>query len=204
MSAEITNLKVTFLGDSGTGKSSIINQYVTETFNPAQDATIGASYFSRILEVKNKMIRLSIWDTAGQEKFESISSLYSRNSDAFILVCDAHSPNQSSSLKKWYQKIIEENLKGEAPTIIAINKIDLVTTESETYIREVEEYADNIHATVIKTSAKDNQNIKELFDKLLCLLISTNSLFSKKSITLTSRSHSEKIDLKRKQSCCRS
>ena len=100
MAQPIQNLKIVFLGDSGCGKSSILNHYISGSFNPSQDATIGASYYNRHIEQKGITYRLNFWDTAGQERFDSISSLYCRNSQGVILVSDVRSSCSRSSLEK--------------------------------------------------------------------------------------------------------
>lgn len=202
MNDEVINLKVTFVGDTGSGKTCLISRYISDSFNPDQDPTIGASYFSKIVTVKDKVLRLSIWDTAGQERFDSISSLYCRNSNAIILVCDVRSVDSIGALDKWYNRAIKENRSEDVPVLIAVNKFDLATEEHEEIIRKIEEFGDKIHAPVIRTSANSNQNVEELFNRLVRALVGIKSSMNRKSIALSSRRHSGLIELKNKQKCC--
>ena len=202
MTEEITNQKITFVGDSGSGKTSIITRYISDSFNPNQVTTIGASYFSKIITARERVLRLSIWDTAGQERFDSISSLYCRNSNAIILVCDARSDSSHASLVKWYNKAVKENLSEEVPIFIVINKMDLVTEDHAGFIQQIEEYGDFIRAPVIRTSAFNNSNIQFLFDRIIKGLLNTKSSMSRTSISLSSSRHSRLMQLKTTNKCC--
>ena len=196
------NLKVAFVGDSGCGKSSIISRYASGTFNPNQDATVGASYFSTLIEYKEKSLKLNIWDTSGQERFDSISTLYCRNSDAIVLVCDVKSADPIDSLTKWYNKVIKENLTGTIPIFVAVNKMDLAKSDHDNIIRKIEEYGDSIRAPVFKTSASGNENIKDLFERLVNVLTTTSSKMTRKSMMLSNSRHSKMIELKEQKKCC--
>ena len=83
------NIKVVLLGESGVGKTSIIMRYITNLFNPRQLATQGASYVSKVIEVKkNQKIKFELWDTAGEEKYRAIARVFYQNSSVCILVYD--------------------------------------------------------------------------------------------------------------------
>ena len=89
MSREV---KVVLLGATGVGKSSLVLRYVTSQFNPHSESTIGAAFMSKMTVMKlrakeeggvrreevSKIIKFQIWDTAGQEKYESLAPMYYR------------------------------------------------------------------------------------------------------------------------------
>ena len=63
-------LKVIILGDSGVGKTSLMNQYVNKRFTSQYKATIGADFLPKEVMIDDKLVTLQIWDTAGQERFQ--------------------------------------------------------------------------------------------------------------------------------------
>ena len=80
-------LKVIILGDSGVGKSSLMNQYVNKKFDTRYKATIGADFLTWDLQIDEVEVTLQIWDTAGQERFQSLGTAFYRGADACLLVC---------------------------------------------------------------------------------------------------------------------
>lgn len=164
--------KVVLLGDSGSGKSSIISRYKNGTFNTELDSTIGASFYSHTIKVGRKNLKLSIWDTAGQERYDSISSLYSRNSNAVVLVADSTREEISESLKKWYLKIVKEVLPENVLIFFAINKTDLL--ENVKGFDDVMELSKRLMAKVYFTSAKNGTGISEMFQAICQGIIDSN------------------------------
>ncbi|KAE8706833.1 Ras-related protein Rab7 [Hibiscus syriacus] len=83
-----TLLKVIVLGDSGVGKTSLMNQYIYNKFNQQYKATIGADFVTKELQIDDKLVTLQIWDTAGQERFQSLVSAFYRGTDCCVIVFD--------------------------------------------------------------------------------------------------------------------
>lgn len=72
-------VKVIVVGDTGVGKSCLLLRFVNDEFNEFSEPTLGAAFLSKIHEYGGgKNIRLQVWDTAGQEKYKSIASIYYR------------------------------------------------------------------------------------------------------------------------------
>ena len=84
--AEVPKFKIIFLGDQGTGKSSILNRFVSDKFNPNYQATIGLDFNSKNVKIDNQDVRLLLYDTAGQEKFRSLIPMYTRDAQIILLV----------------------------------------------------------------------------------------------------------------------
>ena len=81
--------KIVVVGDSGTGKSCLIQRYVTNEFLDNYEVTLGVEYISKSVKVdENVSVKLQFWDTAGQEAFNSIVKSFYRNSHAIVLVYD--------------------------------------------------------------------------------------------------------------------
>jgi len=87
---------VVTVGESAVGKSSITLRFVNNNFRENNVATIGASFLSKTVEISSGWAKFNIWDTAGQEKYRSLASLYYRGVDCAVLVYDI--TNRVSSL----------------------------------------------------------------------------------------------------------
>ena len=87
---EFITCKVVLLGESGVGKTSIIQRYTNNSFNPAISTTSGANFISKIINFpeENQTIKFEIWDTAGQEKFRSVTKIFYKNASICVLVYD--------------------------------------------------------------------------------------------------------------------
>ncbi|POM75986.1 Rab7 family GTPase [Phytophthora palmivora] len=85
-------LKLIILGDSGVGKTSLMNQYVNQKFSNQYKATIGADFLTKEIMLDDKLVTMQIWDTAGQERFQSLGVAFYRGADACVLVYDITNP----------------------------------------------------------------------------------------------------------------
>ena len=156
--------KVVLLGDSGVGKTCIISRYISGAFDQNTPTTNGASYASKILEFPklNKKISLDIWDTAGQEKYKSLTKFFYKDAAVAILVYDITQKDTFESMKKyWYQQLQEFGSK-KIILGIAGNKCDMYERE-EVSENDAKEFAESKGAFFEITSAKNNTGINELF-----------------------------------------
>lgn len=201
MQIEEVQAKIVLLGDSGSGKSSLINRYKNGHFSSEVDSTIGASFYSHSVQMKGKTLKLSIWDTAGQERYDSISSLYSRNSHAVILVSDACKEDGRASIEKWYNKIVKEILPEEVLVYIAINKTDLVSKEKK--FEDISDFAKKVGSKVFFTSAKEGTNVGTLFGDICETLIQSNIDFSVSSFKIVLSEKESILNQKKKKKCCK-
>ncbi len=156
--------KVVLLGDSGVGKTCIISRYISGAFDQNSPTTNGASYASKILEFPklNKKISVDIWDTAGQEKYKSLTKFFYKDAAVAILVYDITQKDTFESMKKfWYQQLQEFGSK-KIILGIAGNKCDMYERE-EVNENDAKEFAESKGAFFEITSAKNNTGINELF-----------------------------------------
>ena len=98
-------LKVIILGDSGVGKTSLMNQYVNKKFSNQYKATIGADFLTKEVMVDDRLVTMQIWDTAGQERFRTITSTYYRGTHGVIVVYDVTSGESFANVKRWLHEI---------------------------------------------------------------------------------------------------
>ena len=119
-------LKITLVGDTSVGKTSIINQYISNKFNLDVKITLGESHFSKILSLKNQNIQLNLWDTAGQERYRSLSKIFLKNSNIVIFVYDITKMESFINIKKIWIPYVYEILEKDKIIIgLAANKSDL-------------------------------------------------------------------------------
>ena len=111
--------KVVLLGESAVGKTCIISRFIDNVFEQNIITTTGASYATKSIvfkDYKNKIVRFEIWDTAGQEKYRSLSKIFYKDASIAILVYDITSSQSFEEMKNfWYKEI-----KDSAPEDISI------------------------------------------------------------------------------------
>ena len=168
MSSRTLLKKIILLGDSGTGKTSIINQSVNNKFNSQYKATIGADFSTKELIVDGIHTTLQIWDTAGQERFQSLGVSFYRSADACILVYDITSVKSFENLESWRDEFIRQGGVSESfPFSVIGNKCDLEHNRRVAWQR-VQSWCKQKGIDVyFESSAKDNRNIDETFDHLI-------------------------------------
>ncbi len=160
-------VKVVLVGDSGVGKTCIIQRFANDTYDDQTESTIASAYSYKQLqyEKQNKSISFDIWDTAGQEIYRSLAKNFYLNATIGILVYDIRRKESFSSIKDfWYDQL---KVSGEENIIFGIagNKCDLFN-EEQVNETEVRKFAESIGAIFHLTSAQDNIGIKELFTEL--------------------------------------
>jgi small GTP-binding protein len=156
--------KIVVLGNSGVGKSSIIQHLLSGTFLKDGGPTCGADFHSFSFEVDGQTAKLQIWDTAGQERFRAISKAYFRNAVGAVLVFDLASPESFEDLAGWLQDL-ETLATPNACIILAANKKDL-ENERKVGSAEVKAFAERHHLEVLETSAASGENVTLAFQRL--------------------------------------
>jgi len=165
--------KVVLVGESGVGKTRIINQFVNETFEPETLPTQGTKFSKKELILGKESINFNIWDTPGLKKYHDFAKLFYKGATSIILVYDVTSQISFEKLKKyWYNEI--KNLENEKLVIaVAANKSDLYK-EKEVSNEEGKAFADEIGAIFGVTSALKDLGIQTLFDNIGKKLLDPN------------------------------
>jgi len=120
----VNKLKYIIIGNSSTGKTSLVNMFCNEEFEENYTITIGVDYQVKTLMVDDKQYQIQLWDTAGQEKFNSIIKTYYRNADCCIFMYDVTNRNSFISMSKWVNdfKLNCNNIR--SVLLLIGNKID--------------------------------------------------------------------------------
>ena len=112
--------KVVLIGESGVGKTSIINRFTSNTFRSQQLPTTAANFVTKlvIMEDENKSIKFEIWDTAGQEKYRSLAKVFYKNAAVCILVYDITRKSSFEEIKKFWVNEIKQNVSPDTSKYI--------------------------------------------------------------------------------------
>lgn len=156
------------IGDSGVGKTSIINSVMGNQFNPNEVTTVGAMFVLHSEEYKGCRFEFQVWDTAGQEKFRSLGPIYYRNADAAIAVFSMTDEDSLRNLESWIDAFTYST--GKTPIVIIVgNKSDLID-DRRVDSEQAQAWANQKKHPFIMTSAKTGDGISELFTKLAELI----------------------------------
>ena len=164
---KVVELKIILLGDVGVGKTNIISRYISGDFNQSLNPTVGSSFGEKKIKKDGVTYLLKVWDTVGQERYNSITKLFVQGSHIIILVYSIDNLQSFQKLDFWLT-FIKENLKdGKYILALIANKRDLFENELVTK-EEGEKYAEQMDAKFALLSAKyDQQTIINFFETLL-------------------------------------
>ena len=162
--SKVPGCKVVLLGDSGVGKTCIITRFVSSSFEANINSTNGASYCTKMVKYEElgKNLLLDVWDTAGQEKYRSLTKYFYKDAAVAILVYDITLKESFENLKEYWYKQIQDNGDKNMVLGVAGNKSDLYEEEAVKE-NEAREFANSIGAIFGLTSAQNNTGITELF-----------------------------------------
>ena len=159
-------LKLSFIGQSRVGKTSLINQYIKKKFSTSYILTIGADQVTKIITLENgKKIKINIWDTAGQERFRSVNSIFLKGSNMIIMVYDITNKESFDEMKNFWFNSINDNISNNPIIGIAANKSDLYENE-EVDKEEGKKYANDINAIFKETTATSFDSINLLIKEM--------------------------------------
>ena len=172
--------KVVLVGESGVGKTSIINRYLNNKYNENQKSTFAPKFKNKVLNYPeyNKSISFDIWDTAGQEAYRSITKNFYVNAAIGVMVYDIRNRESFENIKKYWSQQLKDSGVQNIVLAIAGNKCDIFN-EEEVSENEARQYADSIGAVFQLTSCKENIGIDELFKESGKRFLEANKLIAK-------------------------
>ena len=159
-----TKFNVSLLGETQVGKTSMISVKTGIEFDENQLATVGIDNFLDSAKFENQEYKFKIFDTAGQERYNSISSQTLKVADGYILVFAVDKRSSFEKIDLWI-KSIEENVNIKKKALILVgNKCDLEKREVKK--DEGEKFAQEYHMNYYETSAKTGEGIQEVFNQI--------------------------------------
>eukprot|EP00743_Colponemidia_sp_Colp-15_P001733 GILK01001893.1.p1 GENE.GILK01001893.1~~GILK01001893.1.p1 ORF type:complete len:219 (-),score=21.88 GILK01001893.1:165-788(-) len=163
-------LKFIIIGDTGTGKSCLLHQFIENKFKKGSSHTIGVEFGSKILKVGDKTIKLQIWDTAGQERFRSVTRSYYRGAAGALIVYDTTSRETYNHLVNWLADA--RTLARPDISIVAVgNKVDARDKRDVTFL-EASRFAQENDILFLETSALTGEGVEEVFMKVARTILS--------------------------------
>ena len=171
-SYQINKQKLILIGDVAVGKTSIINSFLGQKFSDEYEPSIGVDFFSKTIKYKDKLIKLQIWDSAGQEKFKSLIPNYIRGASLVILVYDISNKKSFYNLNSWIEFI---NTYENTNIIICGNKIDLKDKREVSY-EEGKKFSEEKKMDFFEVSAKEETNLLKMFFSSISILPIFSSL----------------------------
>lgn len=154
--------KLLIIGDSGVGKSCILLRFADDTFSESYISTIGVDFKIRTLSINNKQIKLQIWDSAGQERFRTLTTAYYRSAHGIVLVYDVNDRETFFHIENWLQEV-SRYAAGDVNRVLVGNKCDLLNKREVEY-ETARVYAERLGISFTEASAKDRTNIDKVFN----------------------------------------
>ena len=157
--------KIVLIGDTSVGKTNILSKYLTDEFDAKSKATVGVEFGVKNFKIENNIVKVQIWDTAGEERYRSITNAYYKGAKGSLLVYDITNKKSFENVEKWISDL-KANADEDISMILLGNKTDLedkrvVTTE------EGKNKAEFYNLTFMETSALNGNNIQEAFNELI-------------------------------------
>lgn len=181
--------KIVIVGDSGVGKTCFLISFVKESYHAEYKATIGIDFATKLIEIDEKLVRLQIWDTAGQEKYRTLTSNYFKGVDAVIMIYDVTRISTFENISYWSKVVKEKTSEGTIVALVA-NMIDKSNRQVSFF--QGREFASQNHYLFFETSSKHKLNNIMIF-KTLTQKILLKQCFLNFKIDYESRTNSEKI-----------
>jgi small GTP-binding protein len=154
------SFKVCICGHPGVGKTAVLHRRITASFLTDYRPTVAAAFATVMESIDSSKVLLNIWDTAGQEKYQSMMPLYFRGVSLILLVVDVTSPPSWEFAKRW----VDSELAGITPrpiVFVVANKADL--GQDSRFASEVIEWTQRMRFQRYSTSAVTGSGVSELF-----------------------------------------
>ena len=155
-------LKLLLIGDSGVGKTCLLNRCANDSFSPSFITTIGIDFKTKNVSIDDCRIKLQMWDTAGQERFRTITNTYYRGAHSILLVYDVTDRSSFDSIRNWISSIRQHVNEDNVSVALIGNKCDLVD-EKLVSADEGEKMASEFGIPFWECSAKNSGSVEEAF-----------------------------------------
>jgi small GTP-binding protein len=163
-SEQNVTFKILTIGESGVGKTCILRRFVENKFLKNHLATIGIDFKTKTVNIKNKEIKLKIWDTAGEDRFRNITQQYYKGADGIVLVYDVTDEASYDKIKDWMDQIISNTTRDNIGLVLLGNKCDF--EERAITEEQGKKLAEELKISYFETSALNGQGINEAFEQL--------------------------------------
>ncbi len=217
------SIKVILIGDTGVGKTNILSRLINNKFEEKHNPSLSLEYSNHTIKINNYVIRMQIWDTAGQEKLNSIISNYYRSAEVAVFVYSINNKNSYNYIQEWFKELISENNEEDnnVKKVLLGNKLDLDKNREVEY-KTAQTFANEngfeifAEITCKNDEQQETYNVSNIFDAIGKVFydensqskgrqnsssfhyLASNSILEAKR-TATAQSESSQID---KKKCC--
>ena len=156
--------KILLVGDSSVGKSSLLLRFSDNVFQESFLPTIGVDFKIRTIDHQGSVVKLQMWDTAGQEKFKTITSAYYKGAQGIVMVFDLTDKRSFDNIKNWIAEC-EQFSNLEPVKILVGNKMDM-GRERQVSSDQARLFAESEGMLYVETSARTGQNVENIFQSI--------------------------------------
>lgn len=156
--------KIVIVGDSGVGKTSLLSKFIDKSFTENHFTTICPNFKNTIINLKNEPIKLQIWDMPGIESFRDKIKSYYKGAHGIILMYDSTDKNSFKNIRNWIEQI-EEYVETNVFKVLVANKCDKFE-DLDVNEEDGKKLADEFDMKFFETSAKNTENVDEVFNSL--------------------------------------
>ena len=190
--------KILLIGDSSVGKTSILLRYIDNIYSGEFQATIGVDFKVATKIINSKVIKLQLWDTAGQDRFKNIVSTYYRGAQGIFIVYDVTNRVSFINVSKWFQESANFLPESTVRMVIA-NKCDMGTPFRVVTEKEGRDLTNALGLEYIETSAKNSINVISIFDMMAASILSKVYLNPSLALPFKTLPQGKKV---KKSRCC--
>ena len=185
--------KIVTLGESGIGKTSLINRFTYDTFE-ILSTTINGEFYNKLLDIENKIIIIQLWDICGSERFRRVIPNFYRNASGAVVAYDIFNKWSFDQVKFWIKEV-KAYSNTETNIVIVGTKCDILDREVKVTEEEGKKLADELGVKYFETSAKTGYNVNEAYNFLIKEIIDNFKNFEREKIELKK---DDKMDKKKK------
>lgn len=158
---DIPGLKVVLIGNTGVGKTCLVNRWIADLFEKLTPSTVGAANSMHRMKIKDTLVDIFLWDTAGQEQYQTLMPLYVRQVCCAILTISIDNKDSFEMIPNWIN-VVKTNCENMPPLVLVVNKIDLEDSLSDFATCVNEKYPDTF-ASIFYASALTGGNVTPIF-----------------------------------------
>jgi len=154
--------KLIIIGDTGVGKSCLLHRVTTNEFIEDHEVTVGVEFGSLLVKIENKIFKLQIWDTAGQEAFKSITKIFYRGAHCIFLMYDISKLETFQDLENWYDEVVSQS-EPDVLMFLCGNQKDKEAEREVTVERALKFKKEKNINFFFETSCKTGENVERIF-----------------------------------------
>ena len=158
-------IKIIVVGDSGVGKTNLINRFASDKFDTNSKATIGVEFVYKTLKINKEVTKVEVWDTAGQERYRAITSSYYKGAKGAIIVYDITNEDSFNNVESWMNEVTKKG-KTDMQFLLVGNKKDLINDRKVTEQKGIDK-AKELNMNLFEASALEKTNVNEAFNYLV-------------------------------------